>query len=393
MIPKIRDHFNQHFSEAQYLAMIADINKSCDNCLDFRVCETPIFFSKPFTRELIKAGETIVEEIRSPKLLAQTDRGIPEGMFVPNPPPHPDFLAIDFAITRDDDGNFIPKLIELQAFPTTFCFEYFLDQKIREYFKIPPSFSCYFNGINRSEFLAHLRNILLGNHQPENVILLEVNPDAQKTRIDFALTEQFFGIKTVCVTKILQRGKRLFYRHSGKEIAIQRIYNRVIFDELILKKVDYHFHFRDELQVEWAGHPNWFFKISKFILPLLRNPYTPECYYLSELTRYPGDLHNYVLKPLFSFAGSGVQMDVSKSALDSIDNRANYILQQKVEYAPFLKTPDNPASAEVRLIYFWRDKPRLMTSHVRVSKGRMMGVDFNKRQKWVGSTIGYHPLV
>ncbi len=389
MIPKIRDHFNQHFSEAQYRAMIADINKSCGNCLDFRVCETPIFFSESFTRELINAGETIVDEIMSPRLLAQTDNGIPRGMFVPNPPPHPDFLAIDFAVTRDD-GNFIPRLIELQAFPTTFCFEYFLDQKIREYFEIPPPWTCYFNGIRRDDFLEHLRIILLGDHQPENVILLEIDPDAQKTRIDFALTERFLGIKTVCVTKIVQHGNRLFYRHSGKEIAIHRIYNRVIFDELIHKNISYNFHFRDELAVEWVGHPNWFFKISKFILPLLHNRYSPKCYYLSELSRYPEDLHNYVLKPLFSFAGSGVQIDISESALDSIEDRANYILQQKVKYAPFIKTPGNPANAEVRMIYFRSDKPRLMTNHVRVSKGQMMGVDFNKLQKWVGSTMGYH---
>ena len=224
------------------------------------------------------------------------------------------------------------------------------------------------------------------------MILLEVNPNAQKTRIDFALTEQFFGIKTVGVAKILQRGKRLFYRHSGKEIGIHRVYNRVIFDELIQKNATYNFHFRDELEVEWVGHPNWFFKISKFILPLLHNQYSPECFYLSDLTRYPKDLHNYVLKPLFSFAGSGVQIDISESILDSIKNRTDYILQQKVDYAPFLKTPGKPASAEVRMIYFWNDKLRLMTNHVRVSKGQMMGVDFNKRQKWVGSTIGYHSL-
>ena len=232
---------------------------------------------------------------------------------------------------------------------------------------------------------------LLNNSDPENVILLEIEPDKQKTKIDFFLTEEYTGVKSVCVTDIIKRGKKLYYKSDGKDIRIERIYNRVIFDELLRKDLNLDFSFSDELDITWVGHPNWFYKISKFSLPQIKSKYSPDCYYLSDLEKYPDDLENYVLKPLFSFAGSGVVIDINKEMLDKINDKFNYILQKKVEYVPLIQTPEGKAKAAIRMMYIWDEKPILVNNLLRTSKGKMMGVDFNKNQTWIGSNTIFHP--
>ena len=112
---------------------------------------------------------------------------------------------------------------------------------------------------------------------------------------------------------------------------------------------------------------------------------------MNELDKYPKDLNRFVLKPLFSFAGLGVEVDVTKDILDKVVDKSNYILQEKVEYAPLIETPDEYAKVEIRLMFLWDDKPILTTNLIRTSKGKMMGVDFNKNKTWVGSNIAYHP--
>ncbi len=392
MIKELRQAFNKNFDEKQYRQMVGDINRITGNRLDFRICETPVFFSKIFAQQLVEAGDAVLQQLFSPEIQSQLTTAIPNGMNVPNPPTHPAFIALDFAIACDRDGSLIPQLIECQAFPTTFCFEYLLDQKIREYFTIPDYWSCYFNGLTPERFISRLRTLVLANHPPENVILLEITPEQQKTRADFVLTEKYLGVKTVAVSEVIQRGNRLYYRDNGREIPIKRIYNRVIFDELIRRKIQYNFHFRDELEVEWVGHPNWFFQVSKYALPIIKNEFTPPSYFLSEWEEIPTDLSNFVLKPLYSFGGTGVKVTVSRDEIEAIADKENYLLQEKVTYAPIIETPQGFAKAEVRLLYFWKEEPLLTTNHVRVSRGDMMGVDFNKKQTWVGATVGYHPL-
>ncbi|MDQ7818456.1 MAG: hypothetical protein RDU14_15625 [Melioribacteraceae bacterium] len=391
MIPEIRKEFNSGFSELTYQNYIKELWRWTNGEEDFRVCETPLFIEQALTDKLKNSAEDIVEYLQTDKFKELSARAVPDQLFVPNEDSHPIFLQIDFAITQDINGTPEPKLIELQGFPSLYAFQAELDRLNRKHNRIPDNFRSYFSGLNEEEYFFMLKQAILGEHKPENVILLEIEPHKQKTRIDFYITEKLIGVKPVCITKINKVGKKLFYNLDGKKTEVHRIYNRVIFDELIRKNIKYNFDFRDQLEVEWAGHPNWFFKISKHSLPIIKGNYAPDCFYLSELDNYPDDLENYVLKPLYSFAGSGVIVDVNRQILDKISERENYILQHKVEYAPLIETPDQFSSAEIRMMFIWLDKPVLVNNLLRTSKGKMMGVDFNKGKTWVGSNIVYHP--
>jgi hypothetical protein len=225
---------------------------------------------------------------------------------------------------------------------------------------------------------------------PEQVVLLEIEPEAQKTRPDFAATERLLGVRSVDVRAVGERGGRLSYRHDGREVPIRRLYNRVIFDELVRRGLPREPLFTEPLDVTWVGHPNWYFKISKFSLPFLTGPHCPPAHFVSELEQVPEDLGSYVLKPLFSFAGLGVEIDVTPERLRALERPDEWILQRKVAYAPAIETPDGPAKAEIRMMFLWTDRPRLVNNLVRMSKGAMMGVDFNKEKTWVGSSVAYH---
>ncbi len=391
MNKEIRKEYNSLFKESDYQNFVKDINQSTGSRLDFRISETPLFLDNAFTNELIKAGEEILGQIQTKEFLDKSHAAIPPNLSVPNEDAHPIFLQIDFGITQNETGEIIPQLIELQGFPSLYAYQAFLDEKLRNHFYIPENYATYYNGYNSISYKELLTKTLIGTSDPENVVLLEIEPEKQKTRIDFYLTEQYSKVKTVCLTKIIKRGKKLFYKNDGLEIPIERIYNRVIFDELFKKNLDYGFNFKDELDIEWVGHPNWFYRISKFSLPEIKSKFNPECYYLSNLNEYPEDLENYVLKPLFSFAGSGVVIDVTKELLNSIRDKENYILQRKVDYLPLIETPEGKAKAEIRMMYIWNEKPVLVNNLLRTSKGKMMGVDFNKNQTWIGSNTIYHP--
>ncbi len=391
MIPELRDAFNAHFDEQAYLEMIRDINECYHHSLVFRVAETPLFLPEHFVQTLIAASREMLQVIRQPDYMEKVKDAVPPQLVVANEDEHPTFLQIDFAICRDANGEFIPQLIELQGFPSLYAFQHYLDGKLRQYFSLPEGFTPFFSGLNRESYKKLLGDILLGNSDPENVVLLELEPDQQKTRIDFYITETYYGIPHVCVTDLYRKGERLFYRRRGVEIPVERIYYRFIFDELMAKNVQFSFDITAELNVTWVGHPNWFFKVSKYTLPLIHSPYCPPCYYLKDLTEYPPDLEHYVLKPLFSFAGQGVVLDVTRELLDNLSNRGNYILQRKIGYTPFLKTPDENATAEVRMMFIWDEEPILVNNLVRISKGKMMGVDYNKNKTWVGSSLAYHP--
>ncbi|MBO9619493.1 MAG: hypothetical protein J7539_10700, partial [Niabella sp.] len=286
-----------------------------------------------------------------------------------------------------------PQLIEMQGFPTLFAYEVFLDDVFDKHFGIPEHYSSYLGGLNRETYLSLFRKIVLGNEAPENVILLELFPQQQKTNIDFYCTEDYLGIKMVCVTELIKKGKQLYYSNNGKETLIKRIYNRVIFDELqqqapdVQQKAAILF---DALEVEWVTHPNWFYRISKFTLPLIRHPNIPETRFLNEITVLPSDLENYVLKPLFSFAGQGVVIDVTPADIQQIKDPENWILQKKVNYAAVIKTPDDPAKCEIRIFYFWEEgasRPRPSNNLARLSKGKMIGVRFNKDKTWTGGSF------
>ncbi|MBO0935764.1 hypothetical protein J2I47_04310 [Fibrella sp. HMF5335] len=402
MIQSIRAAYNAAFTPERYAAFLNKIEADYPGQLDFRVAETPVFVPKAFTNKLLSACDAIVDTITAPDYRALTGAAIPPHQRVPNETPHTTFLAVDFAVCRNEQsGELEPQLIELQGFPSLYGFQAYLSETFRSIFSVPETVSHLFGVETNADYVAELRDLILGDCQPEEVILLEIFPEKQKTRVDFALTKHYVGIDAVCLTKIRKEGRALFYEKDGRQIRIKRIYNRLIFDELEAmenlqaERGPTGFHLTDDVDVVWVGHPNWFFRISKYTLPLLNSPYVPKSYFLSELTTPPADLENYVLKPLFSFAGSGVTINVTPADIEAIPvaQRGNYLLQRKVRYEPVITTPDGSGvKCEIRLLFIWPDgdaKPKLITNLARLSRGEMIGVRFNKDFDWVGGTIAF----
>ena len=394
MIKDLREQFNKNFTEKTYQEFLEDLNSKHPGQIEFRVAETPIFIPKEFTKKIIDACEAIVDVIVEPGFKKLTERAIPKMENVPNENEHTDFIAFDFGICENETGELEPQLIEMQGFPTLFAFEIYYPQVLERHFSIPQNFTPYLNGYTDESYTEFLKEIILGDYSPENVILLELKPHEQKTRIDFYCTQNYLHIPIVCLTELEQEGKDLFYRKEGKRIQVKRIYNRIIFDELMHVKdslgkvVD----ITQPLNVEWVPHPNWFYRISKFTLPFIENSYVPQTFFLNEITQLPGDLENFVLKPLFSFAGQGVIIDVTREDVDNIKDPENWILQKKVKYADIIKTPDVNAKAEIRIFYFWKkgaSRPVAVNNLARLSKGKMIGVRYNMDKEWVGGSVAY----
>lgn len=393
MLDSARQTFNAAFSPETYQAFLADIDADLPGLLDFRVAETPVFVPKQLTDKLLTACNDIIDVIARDDFKTLTENAIPAGQRVPHETEHTQFLAIDFAVCHDERGELTPQLIELQGFPSLYGFQPYLASQFRKHYPIPDTLSHLFNVASNEEYIEQLRAMIVGDYNPEEVILLEIYPEKQKTRIDFALTEKHIGVKAVCLTKIRKEGRQLFYERDGRSVRIKRIYNRLIFDELDnLPDLQTDFHLTDDVDVEWVGHPNWFFRISKYTLPLLNSPYVPASHYVSDLTEYPADLENYVLKPLFSFAGSGVKLHITPADLDAIpaEQRSGYLIQRKVSYEPVIQSPDGLVKCEIRMLFIWPKgdaRPTLITNLSRLSRGEMIGVNFNKNKDWVGGTV------
>lgn len=394
MISTVRQIYNEAFSNERYQDLLQAINEDLPGMLDFRIAETPVFVPKELKEKLISACDHIVDVITADNFRELTDKAIPRNDYVPNEDNHAGFLAIDFAVCRNEaSGELEPQLIELQGFPSLFGFQAYIPGQFRHHFPVPESYTSLFNVADREEYLEELQKLIVGEHDPEHVILLEIYPEQQKTRIDFELTRRFLGVEPVCLTKIRKEGRALFYEKDGRRIPVKRIYNRLIFDDL-QRFVDIETEFRptDDVDVEWVCHPNWFFRISKYTLPLFDSPFVPKSHFLSDLDAYPEDLENYVLKPLFSFAGSGVQLHISADDLDAIPpyERHNFLLQRKVSYEPVIQSPDGLVKCEIRMLFIWHkddDQPKLVTNLARLSRGEMIGVNFNKNKDWVGGSV------
>lgn len=395
MVSSIRTTFNADFTDKKYQDYLHELDSFHPGALDFRIAETPVFCDKVFTSKMLSACEDFVDIILSTSFKSASSKAIPAHLNVPGESDQPNFIAFDFGICENEQGELEPQLIELQGFPTLFAFQVIQDEMVRKFFDIPAGYDSYLEGFNKASYLKLLREIILNGHEPDQVILLEVFPENQKTRIDFFFTEDYVRIKQVCLTALIKKGKKLFYINNGVETEIKRIYNRVIFDDLQQQSRAVQEKGKillEELEVEWAPHPNWFFRISKYTLPFIKNKFVPETNFLSDLKDLPHDLGNYVLKPLFSFAGQGVIIDLAKSDIEKITDPENWILQRKVKYANIIKTPDGPAKAEIRIFYFWKDgdaRPVATNNLTRISKGKMIGVRYNKDKSWVGGTLAY----
>ena len=389
----LRDNFNKNFTEEKYSNYMNNIDAVSPGALDFRIAETPIFIPKEFTKKMLDACEDIIDIIVAPNFKALTERSIPEDVKVPGDEEHAECMVFDFGICENAAGQYEPQLIEMQGFPTLYAFQAFQSEIAAAYAELPANYSSYLNGYSKESYIQLLKDIIIGQDNLNEVILLEIYPDQQKTRIDFDATKQLIGIETVCLTKLKADGKTLYYeKENGEKQIVKRIYNRLIFDDLQQQKnltdlID----LKKEYDVKWIPHPNWFYRISKFTLPFIDNPFVPETFFLNEITM-PVNLDDYVLKPLFSFAGMGVVIDVTQHDIDNITDPENWILQRKVKYAPIILTPDEPAKAEIRLFYFWKDeweRPIAVHNLARLSKGKMIGTRYNKDKTWVGGTIAF----
>ena len=391
---QLRSRFNADFTPDKYSALLRCVNETEKWPADFRISETPIFLTREFTDEVTRAAREIVDLTRTPAFVRHAENAIPEGLEVPNESEHPNFLVIDFAVCAE--GNrLVPRLIELQAFPSLFGFQLLLLHCMRRaYPAIPRNWTSSFGGIKDEAYLELLRRTIIADSAPENVVLLEIEPEKQKTRIDFAATKTLLGIHPICVTEIKKRGRQLLYDRDGREVRIERIYNRVIFDELVRRPdLDLPFRFQDDLDVTWVGHPNWYFRISKHSLPFLKTEHTSQTFFADEFPA-DGTIDNYVLKPLYSFAGHGVDMEPTREKIAALKNPHEWILQRKVDYGAFVPTVDGQKSkAEIRMMFVWPDEdrdPTLVNNLVRMSQGKMMGVDFNIDKTWVGASIALH---
>jgi hypothetical protein len=171
---------------------------------------------------------------------------------------------------------------------------------------------------------------------------------------------------------------------------VERIYNRTIVDELERRAIQMPFDFRDGLRVEWAGHPNWFFRLSKFSLPYLHHVAVPRAQFLDRVDRVENP-ERYVLKPLYSFAGLGVVVGPTAEDIAAVPyaERSQFLLQERVDFAPLIETPAGMAKVEVRIMYIWLDEMRAVNTIVRMGRGAQMGVDHNKNLEWVGASAGF----
>jgi len=395
MHPDIRAAYNKQFTPEKYEAFKQYIAQAVDHTPPFRIAETPVFVPLALKNQLMEACEQINQVVCQTNFKDLTHDAIKHPTLrVPGEDYHTRFLQMDFGICLDEHGYPIPQLIELQGFPSLYFFQELLSKAYREHFDIPEAYSVYFDGMNSDEYVELLRSVIVGDNDPKNVILLEVEPEKQVTNIDFLRAHQLLGIKVLCISKLKKRGRALHYLdEEGKEVPVHKIYNRVIFDELSKRDdLEREFYFKDEVDVEWVGHPNWYFRISKYIMPMLTGRYVPECLYLDHLAAYPEDLDQYVLKPLYSFAGSGVQLNITPKLLDSLDDKENYILQRRVQYQPFPIAPNGGVKVEIRMLMIWeqgQNRARIVNNLVRLSKGEMIGVKYNKDKDWVGASVGF----
>ena len=389
MIPSYRQSFNADFTPEKYERLRRELTSRCGMEVPFALCETPCFFPSPLVERMAEEGKALIRQlVDNPDYLRRSDSSIPQQFRVPNEAAHPMFAQVDFGLVRDAAGELEPKLVELQAFPSLYAYQPALAQAYIDVFGLDGKLRYFLGGLDSDSYKRLLRKAIVAEHAPENVILMEVHPEEQKTRPDFLLTEKMLGIRTVCITKIRKRGRRLFYEEAGRQVLIERIYNRAIVDELERKGVVPTFDFRDDLEVEWAGHPNWYFRMSKYSIPYLKHASVPRTWFLDQLTEVPADLENFVLKPLYSFAGLGVVIAPSRADIAAIlpDKRGQYILQERLNFTPVVETPQGPTKVELRIMYIWLDELLPVLTIVRMGRGLMMGVDHNKNMQWVGSS-------
>jgi hypothetical protein len=394
VIPELRTRFNQQWRPERYAEFLRRLEEISGTPITFRCSETPIFLPQPLLDKMVRYGRELYEQLaENPEYRAASEAAIPSSFRVPNESHDPLFVQADFGFVREADGSLQPKLVEIQGFPSIYAFQALFAREYQRAYRLnetlDPRLTPYLSGLDEQSYVELLQRVIVNGHAPEQVVLLEIEPFEQKTLPDFLVTKKLLGIQIGCVTEIEQRGRKLYL--NG--IEIKRVYNRVIVDELMRKRITPGFDFTADLDIEWAGHPNWFFRLSKFSLPWFKHVSVPETWFLSDVKELPEDLSQYVLKPLYSFAGIGVRIDPTREEIAAIpeDQRSEFILQRKMDFVATIDTPSGMTKAEIRIMYI-RDSGELraVTTVIRTGRGKMMGVDFNKNLDWVGASAAFH---
>ena len=389
MLPDLRRRFNASFTPERYRAFVSSLEQRCGGEVHFRVAETPCFFSRELMDRLASTGADLIRQLTgSAEYRRASDATIPPAFNAPGETDRPLWLQVDFGLVRGADGFVEPKLVELQAFASLYAFQRAFAKQYVDSWQLAPGLDRFLGGLDDASYDALMARAILGGHDPEQVVLMEIDPDRQKTRPDFVETERLWGVRAVDITALVKEGRRLLYHRDGRLVPIKRIYNRTIIDELVRRKVTPPFDYREDLDVEWAGHPNWYFRISKFSLPWLKHSSVPRTWFLDQLNEMPSDRENFVLKPLYSFAGAGVIFEPTDADLAAIprERRHDYVLQERVRFTPFIETPHGATQVEVRIMYVWLDELTPVMPLLRMGRGKMMGVDHNKNLEWVGAS-------
>jgi len=387
LIPSLRRKFNRDWTPAAYARFLALLEERSGVATRFRHSETPCFLPAPLIDRMARYGREMVQQLLADAEYQRDSRAaIPDRYRVPGESAVPLFVQADFGL----DAQFEPRLVEIQGFPSLYSYQPVMAECYREAYALDAGLAALPGGLPLDRYHALLGEAIVGGHDPANVILLEIDPLRQKTYCDFAMTERLFGVRAVDVRAVRQRANRLWYQRDGQWTPIERIYNRAIVDELQRCAIEMPFDFRDDLDVEWAGHPNWFFRLSKFSLPYLHHPAAPAAQFLDRVTRVDQP-ERYVLKPLYSFAGLGVVVGPTAEQIDAVPaaRRGDYLLQERVDFAPLVETPAGPDKIEVRIMYLWQDEMRAVNTIVRMGRGAQMGVDHNKGFEWVGASAGF----
>lgn len=402
MEPSFRRDFNAAYGPDFYRKYLDRFERRVGCKIPFRVAETPLFFTRPLRDRLERSANEIVQQISNPALIEKLKAAIPPALDVPGMDPLPNCVQVDFAITRGPDGELEGKVVELQAFPSLYALMVVqaevMSEMLAEIPGLDRKWSIYFSGLDRASFTEHFRRAVLADEAPENVVLLDLDPPSQKTYPDFLATKELTGIDSICPTTLIRDGRKLLRKVDGRLVQVRRIYNRIVFDELEVKKVELPFKYTDDLDVSWCSHPNWYWTWSKYTLPTIDHPAVPRARTVASLDRVPDDLERYVLKPLFSFAGSGVNVDPTRADIDAIpeEQREGWLLQEKITYEPALIMPTGEGvKGEVRMMFLRAPgdaAPKLVLNLVRLSRGKLLGVDQNRDLTWVGGSVGIIPV-
>jgi hypothetical protein len=388
VITELRTDFNSRWRAAHYGEFLRRLDDEAGTHVEFRCSETPVFLPNGLLAQMIRYGQELYSQLaNNPAYRKAAEAAIPAAFRVPGSSEHPLFVQADFGLIRQPDGTLAPRLVEMQGFPSIYAFQALMARLYQSVFALRGDLTPFLGGLDETGYFNLLRKAIVNGHAPDDVILLEIDPFRQKTAPDFLLTRRHLGIRIACIRDVKRRGSKLFFENK----PVKRIYNRVIVDELVRKSVQSGFDFKDEIDVEWAGHPNWFFLLSKFSLPYLSHPSVPETHFLSDLDTLPDNLQDYVLKPLYSFAGLGVILSPTKENIAAASPRSAFILQRKMDFVPTVETPSGPTKIEVRVMYIWEEGTlQPVNTVVRSGRGKMMGVDFNKNLTFVGATAGFH---